>query len=93
MQQPHPSSATSFDWDDPDAENGNVAKLARRKIRPQDVEAVWGNAPSYKRNKKAGTATWLMTGRDDGGRKLLVGILWADPSQRVLRAITGRREE
>ena len=47
------------------------------------------NRPEYRRNKRAGSAQWLMVGRDDRGRELVIGVLWADVDERVLRAITG----
>ena len=80
-----PGTAVSFEWDD-----GNVSKLARRGIRPEDFEAVlWGGAV-FRRNKRSGTAAWWMTGRDAGGRLLGVAVLWGDPGEGVLRAISAR---
>lgn len=79
----HPSSAARFDWDD-----WNVSKLAERQVRPDEVEAIWANQPRYFRNKKAGSATWMMVGQDPrSGRRLRVGILWTDEKDGVLRAI------
>jgi hypothetical protein len=46
----------------------------------------------HRRNKKAATATWLMTEQGDGGRRLVIGILWRDERDRILRAITGWSE-
>ena len=57
-----------------DWDEHNVAKLEKR---------------GYRRNKRTATATWLMIGRDDGGRSLAFGILWQDENDRILRAITG----
>lgn len=85
---PHPSSAVRFHWDE-----CLEAKLAMRNITPGDVEdvfeGVWGIDPQFKRNKKAGTARWMMIGRDRSGRWLRIGILWADEEERVLKAIHG----
>jgi hypothetical protein len=79
----HPATAKNFDWD-----SGNEDKLAERGIRPQEVEGVWGNKPRYKRNKRSLTAKWIMEGTDpDSGKKLRVGIIWADEDERTLRAI------
>jgi hypothetical protein len=50
---------------------------------------TWGEEPEFKRNKKAGTARWMMTGRDRSGRRLRIGILWADEEERILKAIHG----
>ena len=82
----HPSTAERFDWND-----ANEHKLGKRGILPREVEAVHGNNPRYERNKKVGSATWWMIGDDPvSGKKLKVGILWADEKERVLRAITAR---
>jgi uncharacterized DUF497 family protein len=79
----HPSTAAGFDWDD-----ANEDKLAERGISAHEVEGVWGNNPRYLRNKKEGSATWMMVGIDlESGKKLKVGILWADEGERILRAI------
>jgi hypothetical protein len=83
VAQCHPATASAFDWD-----NGNEDKLAHRGIKPHEVEGVWGNKPRYRRNKKSGTATWMMEGTDPAsGKRLRVGITWADESERILRAI------
>ena len=55
----HPSTAVGFDWD-----SANVGKLALRNVRPDEVEAIWANRPRYFRNKREGSATWMMLGRD-----------------------------
>jgi hypothetical protein len=79
----HPSSAARFEWD-----SGNEDKLAERNVRPDEVEAIWRHRPRYFRNKKAGSATWMMVGRDPrSGRQLRIGIIWADEKEGVLRAI------
>lgn len=54
----HPSSATAFGWDE-----NNENKLLQRGITAAEVEALWGNSPSYRRNKRSGTAQWMMVGR------------------------------
>lgn len=79
----HPATALGFDWD-----HGNVDKLGERGILIHEVEGVWGNKPRYSRNKKSGSATWMMVGTDPvSGKKLKVGIIWADEDERILRAI------
>ena len=88
MQEPksvrHPATAVDFEWN-----QGNVDKLAERGILIHEVEGVWGNKPRYNRNKKAGSATWWMIGMDPvSGKKLKIGIRWADEEERILRAIT-----
>jgi hypothetical protein len=78
----HPSTAVGFEWD-----HANEDKSAERG-RPHEVEGVWGNKPRYRRNKKTGSAVWMMIGVDpDSGKKLKVGIIWADEGERILRAI------
>jgi len=79
----HPSSAVGFDWD-----SANIDKLAIRNVQPDEVEAIWTNRPQYFRNKREGSTTWMMVGRDPrSGRVLRVGILWLDEREGVLRAI------
>jgi uncharacterized DUF497 family protein len=79
----HPATAVEFEWD-----QGNVDKLAERGILIHEVEGVWGNKPRYSRNKKAGSATWMMVGTDPvSGKRLKVGIVWVDEKERILRAI------
>jgi hypothetical protein len=77
------ASASRFDWDD-----GNVDKLAERGVRPEEVEGIWANRPRYLRNKRTGSATWMMVGTDPrSGKRLRIGILWVDEEEGVLRAI------
>lgn len=57
------------------------------------VEAIWANGPRYRRNKKNAAGTWLMVGRDDSGTTWTVAIKWSDEDERVLRAITGWRND
>jgi hypothetical protein len=79
----HPATAVDFEWD-----QGNVDKLAERGILTHEVEGVWGNKPRYSRNKKGGSAIWMMVGIDPvSGKRLKVGIIWADEGERILRAI------
>jgi hypothetical protein len=82
----HPTTAVGFEWD-----TGNVDKLAVRGILIQEVEGVWGNKPHYSRNKRSGSAIWMMVGKDPvSGKRLKVGIIWADEEERILRAIHAR---
>jgi hypothetical protein len=79
----HPSTAKDFEWDD-----ANEDKLAERGIKDREVEGVWGNKPRYRRNKKLLTAKWIMEGTDpESGKRLKVGVIWADEGERILRAI------
>ena len=55
-KQCHPATARRFEWD-----AANEGKLAERGIKPHEVEGVWSNKPDYRRNKKAGSALWMMT--------------------------------
>ncbi len=80
----HPRTYSAWEWD-----KGNVPKLALRGIRQVDIEAVGHNRPEWKPNKRSGTATWAMVGRDNGGRLLRVNVLWADERSGRLRAIGG----
>ncbi len=59
--EPDPRTAIAFEWD-----SRNIDKLAKRHIRPEDVEAVFTNRPRrFLRNKRSGTAAYLMIGTDD----------------------------
>jgi hypothetical protein len=79
----HPAKAKNWDWD-----SGNEDKLAERGIKPNEVEGVWGHKPRYRRNKKSLTAKWIMEGTyQESGKRLKVGIIWADEGERILRAI------
>jgi hypothetical protein len=58
-----PRTAIAFQWDSRD-----IDKLAKRQIRPEDVEAVFTNrSRRFLRNKRSGTTTYLMVGTDDSG--------------------------
>ncbi len=59
------------------------------KLAVDRLGMTWGEKPEFKRNKRAGTAQWMMTGRDRSGRWLRIGILWADEDARLLKAIHG----
>jgi len=81
----HPATAVAFDWDD-----SNLDKLAERGIKPHEVEGLWANRPRYRRNKKSGTARWMMEGTDPtSGKHLKIGLIWADEGERIIRAIHG----
>lgn len=81
----HPSTAVTFDWDE-----RNEDKLLLRGITAPEVEALWANSPTYRRNKRTGTAKWMMIGRHPtSGRRLKIGILWHDERAGILRAIHG----
>lgn len=79
----HPSTASEFSWDE-----HNEGKLLERDIRPEDVETVFLSDPQIFKNKRSGTAAWMMVGKDGRGRTLKIGVLWADERHGVLRAIT-----
>lgn len=81
MSPPDPRHAAFFEWDD-----GNEEHLAQHGVSPYDVEQVFGNDPTWRRNKGGRAAQYVMDGRTDAGRPLRV--LWADEAERVLRAVT-----
>lgn len=83
VREPHPASAEVFDGD-----RGNEGKLLRRAITRQDVETVHASRPRYVATSDR-AATWLMVGRDRGGRELVIGVVWVDAERRVLRAVAG----
>ncbi len=58
----HPSFAARFEWDE-----NKESKLAQRGIYAEDVEYVFENEPTFLKNKRSGSARWLMDGRDRSG--------------------------
>lgn len=78
-----PCHAAFFEWDD-----GNEEHLVQHGVSPYDVEQVFGNDPTWRRNKGGRAAQYVMDGRTDAGRPLRVLVLWADEAERVLRAVT-----
>lgn len=43
----------------------------------------------WDRGNEDRAATWLMVGRDRGGRELVIGVVWVDVERRALRAVAG----
>lgn len=83
MTSADPRHAADFEWD-----LGNEDHLAQRHITAAEVQEVFRNDPTWRRNKGARTAQYVMDGRTDGGRALRVLLTWADEGERVLRAVT-----
>jgi hypothetical protein len=61
---------------------------ARRGVTAREVEQVFANEPTWRRNKRGRAAQYAMDGRTDAGRPLRVLVTWADEAGRVLRAVT-----
>lgn len=80
----HPDDASQIEFDD-----ANEAHLARHRITPSEVFEVWENDPLWAANKKDRTAGWLMIGRTDGNRPLVIAVLY-DERRGSIRPITGR---
>jgi hypothetical protein len=83
-----PEFAEAFEWDDDDVEEGNTAHLARRDIRPHEVEQVFANGAPIFPNKTAGTGEFMMIGTTDGDRPLTI-VMNYNSRRRCIRAFTG----
>jgi uncharacterized DUF497 family protein len=79
----HPSQASEFVWD-----NGNESELARHGIRPEEVEEVFDNHPTWAINKRERSGQWLMIGQTHGGRFLTVAIATTNDPW-FIRPVTG----
>lgn len=83
MTSADPRHAAAFEWD-----AGNEGHLAKHHITASEVQQVFRNGPTWRRNKGGRAAQYVMDGRTDGGRKLRVLLTWADEGDRVLRTVT-----
>jgi len=81
---PHPEDAEFVEIDD-----ANEQHLAERGVTPAEVHQVFLGDPLWAPNLKGRTATWLMIGRTDGGRPLVVMVNY-DEVRAALRPITAR---
>lgn len=88
MSSPDPRHAAFFEWD-----TRNEDHLARRGVTASEVEQVFANNPTWRRNKRRRAAQYAMDGRTDAGRSLRILVLWADETERVLRAVTAWERE
>lgn len=79
-----PFSAAAISMKPGDAEH----MLDRHGIRDWEVDEVFANGPRFFRNKNSGSGDYVMTGRTDAGRPLLVIVLWRDERAGELRALT-----
>lgn len=83
-----PEFAEAFEWDDDATEYGNTSHLARRNIRPFEVEQVYqAGAPIFP-NTASGSGEWLMIGTTEGDRALTI-VMNYDSVRRCIRAFTG----
>ncbi|MBI4729273.1 MAG: hypothetical protein HY775_07180 [Acidobacteria bacterium] len=89
MSHHHPRFADSWEWDDDEEERGNTAHLSAKGISVAEVGQVWEDGPEWARNKKGGSADWVMFGRTTGGRALLIVVAFYE-DRGVNRAVTGR---
>ena len=79
-----PGTALAFEWDDT-----NEDHLAEHGLLPHEVEEVFMNGATFRKNRRSAVGAWLMRGRTDAGRGLCVAVLWSDEEAGILRAITG----
>lgn len=80
----HPEDAEFIEFDD-----DNEAHLAIKDVSPAEVNQVFLGDPLWAPNLKGRTADWLMIGRTDGGRPLVVMVSY-DEARATLRPITAR---
>ncbi len=57
----------SFEFDE-----GNLEKLHKRNVGPDDIYEILRNKPAFIPNKKAGAGTLKMVGSNRSGRKITV---------------------
>jgi len=75
-----------FAWDfEPD---GNVAHLAGHDVRIADVNAVLAFGPMFLRSLSEHAATYVMVGRDNRNRSLLIYPV-ATPEHGIWKPVTG----
>lgn len=72
------------DWD---VDDNNLDELARHGLTLEIVDAIAGNRPRFRRNKKGRAATHQMIGPDHSGRFCVVCVLETGPA--IWRPITG----
>jgi hypothetical protein len=77
---------SEWNWLDEDVDH-----LAAHGVRPEDVLAVWREAPRYRRNKKNRAASHQMVGPDGDGGFFVIFIREDEIVKGMWRAITGRR--
>ena len=80
----HPEDAEFLEFDE-----ANETHLAIRDVIPTEVMQVFLGDPLWAPNVKGRTADWLMIGRTDGGRPLVVAVIY-DEVRSALRPITAR---
>jgi uncharacterized DUF497 family protein len=79
-----PWDAEEIDFDD-----ANIEHFGRHSVSPSEIVAVFNNDPLWAPNKKGMAATHLMIGRTNGGRPLVIAVIY-DQDRSSLRPITGR---
>jgi uncharacterized DUF497 family protein len=67
----------------------NIDHFAKHRVTPSEVLAVFNNEPLWAANKKGVTGTHLMIGRTNGGRALVIAVIY-DEARAMLRPITAR---
>lgn len=80
----HPSDASWVEVDEHNEEH-----LAGHNVMATEVWQVFEADPLWAKNKKNMAATWLMIGRTDGGRPLVVAVTY-DEDRECVRPVTGR---
>lgn len=71
-----------IEWDD-----GNLVHATAHGITVEEVTQVITNGPTYRRNRRGRAADLLAYGTTDGGRSVVVAVVW-DAARRTIRPIT-----
>lgn len=74
------------EWDD-----NNHIHATQHGISADEIDQVIANGPVYRRNKRGRSADYLASGTTDGGRRVVVAVVWLAATCRV-RPITAWEE-
>lgn len=67
----------------------NEGHIARHRVRVDEVLSLLESNPTWRPNKKAGTAEWQVIGRTSAGRALMLVLTW-DEVRMSVRPVTAR---
>lgn len=77
----------AIEWDE-----GNLSHATTHGVTAEEIEQVIVNGPTYRRNKRGRAADLLAFGVTDGGRAVVVAIVW-DATRQVVRPITAWEDQ
>jgi hypothetical protein len=76
-----------IEWDD-----GNLTHATAHGVTDEEINQVIANGPVYRANKRGRTADLLAVGVTDGGRRVVVAVVW-DEARRSVRPITAWEDQ